>query len=205
MPRLKGPRSNEIGLIDGNCCKSTVTVLQKSTLDLVVAGTNVNMMVEGGAIQVDEETVAKAMELAQASFADIIALQMELQKEIGKPKIVVPPPEIDPEVLQLVHDELFSKGDEKLFNPDKAQRESASGEFENEIKALVQEKLPEKTSNFGLIFEKELKSFVRDRIVIQGKRPDGRKTNEIRPISMEVGTLNLMGQRFSSGPNRFYP
>jgi len=182
-----------IGLIDGELVVNpTVTMLQKSTLDLVVAGTNdAIMMVEGGAIQVDEETVAKAMELAQASFADIIALQMELQKEIGKPKIVVPPPEIDPEVLQLVHDELFSKGDEKLFNPDKAQRESASGEFENEIKALVQEKLPEKTSNFGLIFEKELKSFVRDRIVIQGKRPDGRKTNEIRPISMEVGTLPM--------------
>ena len=182
-----------IGLIDGELVVNpTVTMLQKSTLDLVVAGTNdAIMMVEGGATQVDEETVAKAMELAQASFADIIALQMELQKEIGKPKIVVPPPEIDPEVLQLVHEELFKKGDEKLFNPDKAQRESASGEFENEIKALVQEKLPEKTSNFGLIFEKELKSFVRDRIVIQGKRPDGRKTNEIRPISMEVGTLPM--------------
>jgi len=182
-----------IGLIDGELVVNpTVTMLQKSTLDLVVAGTNdAIMMVEGGATQVDEETVAKAMELAQASFADIIALQMELQKEIGKPKIVVPPPEIDPEVLQLVHEELFKKGDEKLFNPDKAQRESASGEFENEIKALVQEKLPEKTSNFGLIFEKELKSFVRDRIVIQGKRPDGRKTNEIRRISMEVGTLPM--------------
>ncbi|NLI39683.1 MAG: polyribonucleotide nucleotidyltransferase [Caldisericales bacterium] len=182
-----------IGLIDGELVVNpTVTMLQKSTLDLVVAGTNdAIMMVEGGATQVDEETIAKAMELAQASFADIISVQNELQKQIGKQKIVVPPPEIDPEVLQLVHEELFRKGDEKLFNPDKTQRESASGEFEQEIKALVQEKLPEKTSNFGLIFEKELKSFVRDRIVIQGKRPDGRKTNEIRPISMEVGTLPM--------------
>lgn len=187
-----GPLSAvRIGVIDGEyVVNPTVSESEKSSLDIIVAGTSdAIMMVEAGAKQVDEETVAKAMELAQQSFSEILSAQNELRKLIGKERVVVAPLEIDQEVYQAVKEMVFAQGDEKIFSPDKATRENATGEFELEIKEILSQRFPEKTSDIKNAFEKLLKEFVRDRIVAKGLRPDGRKPSEIRPITMEIGLL----------------
>lgn len=187
-----GPLSAvRIGVIDGEyAVNPTVSESEKSTLDIIVAGTSdAIMMVEAGAKQVDEETVAKAMELAQQSFAEILSAQNELRKLIGKEKVVVAPLEIDQEVYLAVKEMVFAQGDEKIFSPDKATRENATEEFEHEIKDTLSLRFPEKTSDIKNAFEKLLKEFVRDRIVAKGLRPDGRRPDEIRPITMEIGLL----------------
>lgn len=189
---FEGPLSAvRIGVIDGEyVINPTVSESEKSSLDIIVAGTSdAIMMVEAGAKQVDEETVAKAMELAQQSFAEILEAQNAIRKIIGKEKVVVAPLEIDQEVYQAVKDMVFTQGDEKIFSPDKATRENATGEFEHEIREILSVRFPEKTSDIKNAFEKLLKEFVRDRIVAKGLRPDGRKPSEIRPITMEIGLL----------------
>lgn len=189
---FEGPLSAvRIGVIDGEyVVNPTVSESEKSSLDIIVAGTSdAIMMVEAGAKQVDEETVAKAMELAQQSFAEILEAQNAIRKIIGKEKVVVAPLEIDQEVYQTVKDMVFTQGDEKIFSPDKATRENATGEFEHEIREILSVRFPEKTSDIKNAFEKLLKEFVRDRIVAKGLRPDGRKPSEIRPITMEIGLL----------------
>ncbi len=183
-----------VGLIDGQfVVNPLVSDIERSKLDIIVAGTkDAIMMVEAGANQVDEETIAKAMELAQASLTNIIDAQLELQREVGKPKITVPPLDVDPEVKEFVHEIMFSKGDEMLFSKDKAQRENATDDFEQGIKTTAGERFAEQTEKLSHVkaaFEKELKEFVRDRIVIKGMRPDGRATTEVRPITMQVGVL----------------
>jgi polyribonucleotide nucleotidyltransferase len=187
-----GPLSAvRIGVIDGEyVVNPTVTESEKSSLDIIVAGTSdAIMMVEAGAKQVDEETVAKAMELAQQSFAEILEAQNAIRKIIGKEKVIVAPLAIDQEVYQAVKEMVFAQGDEKIFSPDKATRENATGDFEHEIRENLAGRFPEKTSDIKNAFEKLLKEFVRDRIVAKGLRPDGRKSDEIRPITMEIGLL----------------
>ncbi len=180
-----------IGYRDGGyIVNPSTSELENLDLEIIIAGTeNSIMMVESGANEVSEEIILGAMELAKKSMADVIQVQKELAAKINKEKIAVPPIDIDPELKQFVHDEVFSKGDDLLFNPNKGQRENATDDFAAELKKVVAEKWPELIGQFGECFDKVIKEFIRDRIVVKGLRPDGRKTTEIRPINMEVGTL----------------
>jgi polyribonucleotide nucleotidyltransferase len=160
-------------------------------LDLVVVGTkDAIMMVEAGAKEVNEEQLATALELAWNSWGDIISAQVALAKIAGKPKMEVVPIVVDQEVETFVRDEMFKSGDDYLFNPNKEQREGAKEEFKKVIFESAEEKFSEEQMEvFTPIFEKCLKEFVRDRIVTKGIRPDGRATDEIRKIDIEVGML----------------
>ncbi|MCK5744257.1 MAG: polyribonucleotide nucleotidyltransferase, partial [Caldisericia bacterium] len=160
-------------------------------LDLVVVGTkDAIMMVEAGAKEVNEEQLATALELAWNSWGDIISAQVALAKIAGKPKMEVVPIVMDQEVETFVRDEMFKSGDDYLFNPNKEQREGAKEEFKKAIFESAEEKFSEEQMEvFTPIFEKCLKEFVRDRIVTKGIRPDGRATDEIRKIDIEVGML----------------
>jgi polyribonucleotide nucleotidyltransferase len=180
-----------VGFKDGQYVVNPPTSeLENLDLEIVIAGTDTSiMMVESGANIVSEETIVGAMELAKQSMTDVMEAQKELQRQIGKQKIEVQAIEIDPEIKQYIHDEVFSKADDLLFNPNKAQRENATDDLAAELKLVVAERWPEKANQFGACFDKELKEFIRDRIVVKGLRPDGRKTTDIRPINIEVGIL----------------
>ncbi|HOO96201.1 MAG TPA: polyribonucleotide nucleotidyltransferase [Caldisericia bacterium] len=181
-----------IGILENEyIINPSVDQIEQLDLDIVLVGTkDAIMMVEAGAKEVSEEQLIKAFELAQSSWDDVLNAQVELGKVIGKEKIEVPPPQIDDEVMAIVDEVMSKSGDEFLFNPDKEQREGATHDFSEMVKNEVLQKLgEEKLELVGEAFEKSLKNFVRDRIVDKGVRPDGRATNEIRKITMEVGML----------------
>jgi polyribonucleotide nucleotidyltransferase len=188
----KGPvGAVRVGLIEGELVVNpSVSALPDSKLDLVVAGTeNAIIMVEAGAKEVDEETVVKALEMAHDEIKRICATISELARALGKEKRVIAPPEVDEELKAAVHELAASKVGAAIGSPDKLARETALDAIRDSVKEALAEKYPEREAEVGGFFEKTVKRIVRDTIIDQNLRPDGRKTDEIRPIWSKVGVL----------------
>src|SRR6202165_792953 len=188
----KGPvGAVRMGLLDGELVVNpSVSSLPDSQLDLVVAGTeNAIIMVEAGAKEVDEDTIVKALEMAHAEIKRICATISEFARALGKPKREVPGPEIDEELKAAVEELSAAKIGEAIGDPDKLKRETALDEIKEDVKLALAERFPDREVDISTFFEKTVKSVVRDAIIDKNMRPDGRKSDEIRPIWSQVGVL----------------
>jgi polyribonucleotide nucleotidyltransferase len=180
-----------MGLLDGELVVNpSVSSLPDSRLDLVVAGTqDAIIMVEAGAKEVDEETIVKALGMAHEEIKRICATIAEFARALGKPKREVPAPEIDEELKAAVEGLSAAKIGEAIGNPDKLKRENALDELKEEVKLALAERFPDREVDISSFFEKTVKTVVRDSIIDQDRRPDGRKADEIREIWSQVGVL----------------
>ncbi len=167
--------------------------LDKSVLDLVVAGTeDAIMMVEAGANEATEEQVVGALAFAQEQLQPAIALQKELIKKVGVTKqeftLILPNPEIQATVDTWVAGKLGHKL--RKAYPER-------NEMVNTLRATFHEDLLEKLGDeYGTLrpdydeaFTMALHKDVRKGIIEDGLRPDGRKLDEIRQLSSETGFL----------------
>jgi polyribonucleotide nucleotidyltransferase len=180
-----------MGYIDGQLVVNPrLPDLERSQLDLVVAGTrDAILMVEAGAGGVAEQVVVEALELAHDQIGRICEALAELRAEVGKPKYEFTPPQYDPEMKQAVADYLGSRLDEAAYHPDKTRREEVLSALKSEMKAALAERWPDETEVLGTLFEKMLKDRVRQRVIEDGVRVDGRGPKDIRPITVQVGVL----------------
>ena len=161
-----------------------------SDLDLVVAGTKqAIIMVEAGANFVSEEKMLAAMDAAHEVIKQQCELQEELRTAAGKektePSLQLPSPEILAAIQTKMGDEIRAA----IQNPDKAARESAIDDLKREIYERVSEDFPDQKSAIYEAADKSVKKAIRYLIIEQSIRPDGRKLDEIRPITCEVGLL----------------
>ncbi|HXC75850.1 MAG TPA: polyribonucleotide nucleotidyltransferase [Candidatus Acidoferrum sp.] len=161
-----------------------------SELDLVVAGTaDAILMVEAGAKGVTEKTVVDALQMAHEAIKQLCAAQVELQQQIGKPKYQYTPPSYPEQVVEVVSEYLALRLDQAAFGPDKAAREASTDELRKKTIAELGERFPEHVDILGKLFDKKLKDRVRERIVEEGVRIDGRGLKDVREITVEVGVL----------------
>jgi len=164
--------------------------MEDSQLDLVVTGTReAIIMVEAGAKEVPEDTVIEAMRRAHAEIVRLCDLQEAFAREVGTPKVQVTPAVVDAEVDQAVDQYLAERLDAALFNPSKSLRESALDDLKKETVAELSPRLADRLTQLAKAFDAKVKQRVRQKILDDGMRPDGRQTTEIRPISCEVGLL----------------
>lgn len=181
-----------IGLFDGKLkAFPTTSELAESDLDLVVAGTkDAIMMVEAGAREVDEDTMIAAIQLAHTSFLPAIKLQEELIKKVGveeKPYTVLLPDEkIQEEVDEFLKGKLG-----KNLRGSQLERTEAMRELRHKTLEYFAEKAGDEydRETYYEAFEYAIKKDVREGILNEDVRPDGRKSTEIRQISCEVGVL----------------
>src|SRR5207244_10185725 len=96
---------------------------------------------------------------------------------------------VDPEVAVAVHEVAAQRIAPAARNVDKAAREQALDDLKAETVAALEGRFTELRSDIGKAFESELKKAVRGAILNEGIRPDGRRTDEIRQISCQVGVL----------------
>jgi polyribonucleotide nucleotidyltransferase len=161
-----------------------------SELDLVVAGTaDAILMVEAGAKGVTEKTVVDALQMAHEAIKQLCAAQVELQQQIGKPKYQYTPPSYPEQVVEVVSEYLALRLDQAAFGPDKAAREASTDALRKKTIAELGERFPEHLDILGKLFDKKLKDRVRERIVDEGVRIDGRGLKDVREITVEVGVL----------------
>ncbi len=167
--------------------------IEDSPLDLVVAGKDKAItMVEAGANEVDEDTVINALAWAHKAMQPAIKLQKELVKKVAPEKLeyelVLPDEEIQKIVDKWVEGKLgknlhapYPERNEMVANLRQAFHDDMEKEHGEDYEGMHRE--------YDEAFTTALHKDVRDHIVKSGTRPDGRKLDEIRPLSSEVGIL----------------
>jgi len=189
-----GPTGSvRVGQINGEfVINPTHSELAMSSMDLVVSGTEeAVMMVEASGKEIPEEQMINAIMFGHTFIREIVQLQRELLVKCGKEKQPIPPLKIDMTLTEEIKKKYYSKISERNQTPGKDARKLALNEILNEIinkYCTDQEGAPTKKT-IKAIFERIETIVVRDQIIKEGKRPDGRGLTNIRPISCEVGIL----------------
>ena len=177
----------------------TLPQYETGGLDLVVAGTaDAVMMVEGGGHELSEDDLLGAVAFAHAEIKKIVAAIDKIAKKVGKPKRVFPLPQKNEELVAWI-EKNFKKDVAKAMRVvDKTQRNEA---FAKLSRAEALERLTKKDEAIRALledstnkeFEKTIKAMeeeeLRVMVVDEGQRPDGRKADEIRPISISTHLL----------------
>jgi len=181
-----------VGLIDGQyVANPSFEEMKTSRLDLVLAASKENvMMIEAGSSETSEEEMVEAIEFGHKAIQDVIRIQEELQKEVGKPKMEVSEVEFPADVEQKVASVVKEKF-KGLKNVKSKEERSAllASVYEEVLSKFDQEAEDFNGKLVKKIFEKFEYEAVRDLILNQKERPDGRAFQEIRDISCEVGIL----------------
>jgi polyribonucleotide nucleotidyltransferase len=180
-----------MGYLDGTVVVNPpMSRMHESELDLVVAGTaDAILMVEAGAKGVTEQTVLDALEMAHTEIKGICAAQLELQEQVGREKREWVPPSYPEQMIEIVGEYLALRLDQVLYKADKATRESDIDDLRRKTIVELGERFPEHVEILGKLFDKALKDRVRQRVVIEGVRIDGRGLKDVRNITVEVGVL----------------
>ena len=162
--------------------------LEYSELDLVISTTGqAVIMLEGGAKEVPEEILLKAIDFGQKEAAKIIGLISELQKEVGQKKEKFVSEQVDPRLVIQIEKET-KKEIESLLKPAVTKQEAAE-RLEAIKEAIVEKYEEERKKIVAGVIDKLVEKAIRDNILKNGKRPDGRKPDQVRPIKGEVGIL----------------
>ncbi|MGO8670064.1 MAG: polyribonucleotide nucleotidyltransferase, partial [Capsulimonadaceae bacterium] len=163
---------------------------QTSPLDLIVAATrDAIAMVEAGASEVSEETMLAAMDFAQEAARKLIDLQLQLAAMVGVVKTDVPVHHTNEEILAVVRERFSATLRAGLQDPDKASREAGLTLLIDDVVLALKDQFPDHIADLKEVADKVVKEQLRDLILTEGKRPDGRGTTDIRQISCEVGLL----------------
>ena len=189
---FEGPiGSVRVARVDGNLIVNpSWEQIEASDLSVVIAGTREAITtIEAEAKEVDESVILGAIAHGHEYIKRLIDLQSELVKKIGRPKSEVFIAKIPEEIITAVREKAGEKIKQAMQVPDKVAREEAVRNLKEEIVDRMLGDFPEQEIELGEAVEKIVKETVRHRILDEGIRPDGRKPDEIRPITCEVGFL----------------
>lgn len=194
IPLLKPIGAVRVGFIDNNfVINPTVQEMEKSHLDLMLAGTeDALLMIEGYADFLSEEQILDAVEEGHEAIKAICQGLSDWQKEVGKPKniedIRLPSQKLLDEVDALVGAEL-----KKAFH---VKEKQARNDTISELQELVKSKfLPEGEApkyskvDVAAAFKKVQARYMREKILTENTRADGRTCDQIRPIHVEMNLL----------------
>ena len=184
--------SVRVGRVNGEyIINPTTGQLDESDLELVVSGTEDSIiMVEGEAKEVGEDDLLEALKFAQGEIKKLVDLQKELRDEVGKAKWEV----VDKVIDEALKNDVYSLAEEKqkkvVYSAlTKDERSGANKEILVEVTNQLIEKYPEQEKVIAEVLHDMEKDMMRQRILEEGIRLDGRNTKEIRPITVELGVL----------------
>ncbi|MBP0016878.1 MAG: polyribonucleotide nucleotidyltransferase [Cyanobacteria bacterium SBLK] len=200
---FQGPMAAvRVGLVgDDFIINPTYREIEQGDLDLVVAGSPDGVvMVEAGANQLPEQDIIEAIEFGYEAVQELISAQRELLEELGLALVVEEPPEEDPALGKFIEKCAKDKIKKVLsqFDLDKKARDTALDEIKAEEVVAAIAELPEEDAlkvaaeegnAVDNQFKKLTKKLMRQQIVKDGVRVDGRKLDEVRPISCRTGLL----------------
>jgi polyribonucleotide nucleotidyltransferase len=179
-----------VGLInDQLVINPLASQMKESALDLRVAGTeDAILMVEAGANEVPEARLLEALRVGHEAIQDLIRVQREMAAQVGKPPMSFTISEVSPEVRTKVSEYLNGRI-APVLGGSKKENEQVLKQLREELVQHFAEDETMPPQEVLQAFEEELRRVVRERILYEGIRPDGRAPTEIRPIYCEVGLL----------------
>ncbi|HEY6837599.1 MAG TPA: polyribonucleotide nucleotidyltransferase, partial [Geobacteraceae bacterium] len=181
----------KVGRVDGRLIANpTAEELEKSDVEIVVAASKeAVIMVEGGAAIVSEDDMLEAVFFGFEVVQPIIAAQEELRKKAGVAKREIAPPVVDEALLARVKELAYASMKEAVRIKSKVERHNRIDAIKDEVLTALAEEYEGRSKEIGGFlgdFEYEL---VREHILKDGERIDGRDMKTIRPISTEAGLL----------------
>ncbi len=185
-----------VGYVDNQIViNPTLEQREKSRLTLTVAGTLEKItMIEAGADEIPNDTMLEAIKIAHEEIKKICNFISDIKAEIGKPKFEYKSFATDPEV----YNEIVANFKDRMYQDvqatDKTVRDANIEKITEDITAYFvgkygEESTEEKKTDIADSVHDLEKACVREMILEEHKRPDGRKIDEIRPLSCEVGVL----------------
>ncbi len=190
MPFVGPVGASRVGYIDGKyVLNPSKTELEKSKLDLVVAGTkDAVLMVESEASGLTEEEMLNAVKFGHEGFVPVIKMIEELAKECRKPEWTVEKKDLSEVKKKL--EETFTADLKKAFaTRDKQDRSNQISEITDKAKKLYEENENYTDLDVNSELKNLEKTIVRTDILKNKNRIDGRGLSDVRPISCEVGVL----------------
>jgi polyribonucleotide nucleotidyltransferase len=180
-----------VGRIDGEfICNPTRSELQRSDIDIVVAGTSkAIVMVEGGADQVPEDEVVEALMFAHGCVKEFIEIQEEFVTGLDVRKREMPSSAVNESISESVLSFVQNRLSESIVSPSKIERKEKIKSILHETIEALSTDFPGMENEITNAFEKVLKDIVREFIVKDKKRVDGRGYEDIRDISAEINFL----------------
>jgi polyribonucleotide nucleotidyltransferase len=180
-----------VGRVDGQfIANPTLSQSQASDLNLIVAGSKTGVvMVEGGAKVVPEADMLEAIFFGHNALQPLIEIQEQLQASLGKTKRSFAPPPIDEALASQLEGMAWERIRQALAIPQKIERYTALRTLKAEMAEALGEAYAERKAEIYDILGDLQKKAARQMILQEGRRIDGRKFDEIRPISCEVALL----------------
>ncbi|HWX23758.1 MAG TPA: polyribonucleotide nucleotidyltransferase [Vicinamibacteria bacterium] len=192
IPYDKPIAAVRVGYWDGECVVNpTSTELRtKSKLNLLVAGSeDAIVMVESGAAEISEAEMARALAEGHVVIKRIVELQKELRARVGKPKRSVAPKEIEPGLRAEVESALAEPLLDAMRTHGKLESYARMKQVKDAYLAGVPAEEVEKRATIPAIYDGLREKLLRTEILLNGKRLDGRRFDEVRTITSEVGVL----------------
>jgi len=191
IPFQKTIAAVRMGLVDGQyVVNPTFKQRKESTLDLIVVGSKDGLvMVEAGAKEVTEEQVVVALDMAHAAIKQIVVVIDDLAKEAGKKKLIVAKKEIAADFYKEIEGKVLGPLTEAMRIREKLENyETVELTLKNLVAALPEGEA-EKKADAKAIFKELKEKVLREEVLTNGVRLDGRKFDEVRAIWIETGVL----------------
>jgi len=173
--------------VDGNfVVNPTYEERQRADLEVIMAcSESAIVMVEGGAKEVDEETFMDALYFGQSSALELLRAQEELRKRVGVPKVEFEGLELPAEWQKLLEEQCTERVKASLEIQDKRERKSLQAKILEEF--IANNQVPQELAfKVGYQYKKLISKLMREMVLTEGKRIDGRGPKDIRPITIEV-------------------
>ncbi len=180
-----------VGRLDGELIVNpTRSQLMNSDMNLVVAGSrDAIVMVEGGAAVLPEEDILEAILFGHKALQPLLDLQDELVQQTGRPKMEIPAIETDDQLVHKVRELAGERMKDLIRIPGKLERSEAKKILKAEVIEALKPVYAEREQEIGAVLKDLEKEFMRELIVKERCRIDGRTFTQVRPISCSVGEL----------------
>ena len=181
----------KVGLKNGSyIINPGISQLDSGTLNLVIAGTKDNIvMIEGCANECSEQEVIEAIKCAQPEIRRIIEIEEQIQEKVGNEKIDMINPFVDEALFNEIRQALGNDIDQVYAFQEKKARQQAIYQLVKTTAEKLQDRDEEIEKKIQRVVDDVLGKKMRQRVLEEQKRIDGRALTEIRPISCEIGLL----------------
>ncbi len=163
---------------------------ESSDRDIVVAGNAESLLnIEGEAHEISEAEMLDSMTFAIDSIKKLVDFQAKIVAEVGQPKVEVTEPEVDQELVKRVEDLAADRIRESLTIVEKSKREEVQDQIIDEAIVALAEDYPAEQKEIADVISAIAKREMRNRILNEGTRIDGRDVKTVRDITIETGLL----------------
>ena len=180
-----------VGRVEGEwIVNPTHSQMEESDLDLIVSGTDEFVAsVEGGGHEISESDLLEALKFGHKHIQEIVQFQHELAAAIGKTKIEIATPEIDPDLAPAVAE--FAQERIAVANrtEEKEERDNLINILGLEVQEALAEQFADSEKQIAKALDDLIRSDMRSMILTEKRRIDGRALNEVRQVTSERGVL----------------